>query len=86
MNGNFIKFTKLVLFFSILSVFNLWTHNAEGQKIKNKINQSEINWLLDRYKYQDIRGGTTKGLAVQLDETASKYFLEIGRASCRERV
>ena len=74
---NYIKLTKLVLFFSILSIFYLWIHNAEGQKIINKINQNEINWLLDRYKYQDIRGGTTMGLAVELDENTSKYFLDL---------
>jgi hypothetical protein len=36
--------------------------------------QNEINWLLDRFKYQEIRGGTTKGLDVELDVNASKYF------------
>ena len=77
MNGNYMKLTKFVLFFSILSMLNLWAQNAEGQKIKNKINQNEINWLLDRYKYQDIRGGTTEGLAVQLDENTSTYFLDL---------
>ena len=77
MNGNYMKLTKFVLFFSILFMLNPWAHNAEGQKIKNKINQNEINWLLDRYKYQDIRGGTTEGLAVQLDENTSKYFLDL---------
>ena len=71
------KLTKFILFFSILSILNLWAQNAESQKIKSKINQNEINWLLDRYKYQDIRGGTTKGLAVQLDENTSKYFLDL---------
>ena len=57
------KLTKFVLFFSILSILNLWAHNAEGQKIKNKINQNEINWLLDRYKYQDIHRQYYKGLS-----------------------
>ena len=32
MNGNSIKLTKFVLFFSILSMLNLWAQNAEGQK------------------------------------------------------
>ena len=36
--------------------------------------QNEINWLLDRFKYQEIRGGTTRGLDVELDVNASKYF------------
>ena len=53
MNGNYMKLTKFVLFFSILFMLNPWAHNADDQKIKNKINQNEINWLLDRYKYQD---------------------------------
>ena len=36
--------------------------------------QNEINWLLDRFKYQEIRGGTTKGLDVELDVNVSEYF------------
>ena len=36
--------------------------------------QNEINWLLDRFKYQEIRGGTTKGLDVELDVNPSEYF------------
>ena len=71
------KINEVYAFFFNLSISNLWAHNAEAQKIKNKINQNEINWLLDRYKYQDIRGGTTKGLAVELDENTSKYFLDL---------
>ena len=71
------KILKFILFFSILATLDLWAHNADDQKIKNKINQNEINWLLDRYKYQDIRGGTTKGLEVQLDKNASKYFFDL---------
>jgi hypothetical protein len=39
-----------------------------------EIYQNKINWLLDRYKYQEIRGGTTKGLDVQLDINPSEYF------------
>ena len=46
------KLSKFVLFLSILSILNPWVQNAEGQKIKNKINQNEINWLLDRYKFK----------------------------------
>jgi hypothetical protein len=38
------------------------------------IYQNEINWLLDRFKYQEIRGGTTKGLDVELDVNVSEYF------------
>tara|TARA_B100000035_G_scaffold143846_1_gene122474 strand:- start:1469 stop:2578 length:1110 start_codon:yes stop_codon:yes gene_type:complete len=71
------KIIKFTLLSSIILVSLLSIHYVEAQKIKDKVKQNEINWLLDRYKYQDIRGGTTKGLAVELDQNISKYFQDL---------
>ena len=82
--SHFIERAFIIVFISIMNMISTGKDNSAtinesnvSQKIKNKINQNEINWLLDRYKYQDIRGGTTEGLAVKLDENTSKYFLDL---------
>ena len=82
--SHFIEIAFIIVFISIINMISTGKDNSAtinesnvSQKIKNKINQNEINWLLDRYKYQDIRGGTTEGLAVKLDENTSKYFLDL---------
>ena len=77
MRMSFSKTIKHVFFSCIILALILATHSVKAQKIKDKVNQNEINWLLDRYKYQDIRGGTTKGLDVELDESSSRYFQEL---------
>ena len=82
--SHFIEIAFIIVFISIINMISTGKDNSAAinesnvsQKIKNKIDQNEINWLLDRYKYQDIRGGTTEGLAVKLDENTSKYFLDL---------
>ena len=82
--SHFIEIAFIIVFISIINMISTGKDNSAtvnesnvSQKINNKINQNEINWLLDRYKYQDIRGGTTEGLAVKLDENTSKYFLDL---------
>ena len=77
MRMSFSKTIKHVLFSCIILALILAIHSVKAQKLKDKVNQNEINWLLDRYKYQDIRGGTTKGLDVELDESTSRYFQEL---------
>ena len=77
MSKNLSKKTKLKLLSPLILLFFLSIHAVIAQTIKDKVEQNEINWLLDRYKYQDIRGGTSKGVAVELDNTASKYFQEL---------
>ena len=77
MRINYLKTIILSLLTSAILVLLLSIHSVKAQKINDKVNQNEINWLLDRYKYQDIRGGTTKGLAVELDKSTSKSFLEL---------
>lgn len=82
--SHFIEIAFIIVFISIMNMIStakdssatIYESNV-SQKIKNKIDQNEINWLLDRYKYQDIRGGITEGLAVKLDENTSKYFLDL---------
>ena len=77
MSKNLPKIMKLLLFSSILFAFLLSIHSVKAQKIKGKVDQNEISWLLDRYKYQDTRGGITNGLAVKLDNSSSRYFQEL---------
>ena len=69
MRVNLLKTIKLAILSSFIIVFLLLLNNVKAQTIKDKVGQNKINWLLDRYKYQDIRGGTTKGLNVELDKT-----------------
>ena len=82
--SHFLEIAFIIVFISIMNMISTAKDSSAtinesnvSQKIKNKIDQNEINWLLDRYKYQDIRGGTTKGLAVQLDKNTSKHFLDL---------
>jgi len=82
--SHFIEIAFIIVFISVMNMISTAKDSSAtinesnvSQKIKNKIDQNEINWLLDRYKYQDIRGGTTEGLAVKLDENTSKYFLDL---------
>jgi hypothetical protein len=58
------------MFVIILSISLINSVQAQDKDVY----QNEINWLLDRFKYQEIRGGTTKGLDVELDVNASEYF------------
>ena len=76
MRINYLKIIVLSLLTSAILALLLSIQSVKAQK-NDKVNQNEINWLLDRYKYQDIRGGTTKGLAVELDESISKSFIEL---------
>ena len=65
-------------FYIILLVTTTQISHVNADASKNKdIYQNQINWLLDRFKYQDIRGGTTKGLNVVLDREPSKDFVEL---------
>jgi len=77
MRINFSKTIKLLFFSSIIFVLIISIHNVKAQKIIDKVDQNDIDWLLDRYKYQDIRGGTTKGLAVEFDKNISGHFQEL---------
>ena len=53
----------------IVMVLN-YSVNAEKNNYglsEEKVNQSEINWLLDRQNIQEFRGGTTDGLDPDID-------------------
>tara|TARA_Y100000768_G_scaffold387285_1_gene378091 strand:- start:1079 stop:2194 length:1116 start_codon:yes stop_codon:yes gene_type:complete len=68
----------LAYFFIVLSLVVMPLQNTYAQSDKSKnIYQNQINWLLDRFKYQDIRGGTTKGLDVVLDTIPSENFMKL---------
>ncbi len=66
--------TISVLVLSLIILPNIY---AESGVNSERVYQDKINWLLDRFKYQDIRGGTTKGLEVELDPNSSEYFLKL---------
>ena len=66
--------TISVLVLSLIILPNIY---AESGVNSEKVYQDKINWLLDRFKYQDIRGGTTKGLEVELDPNSPEYFLKL---------
>ena len=63
----------------IVMVLN-YSANAEKNNYglsKEKVNQSEINWLLDRHNIQEFRGGTTDGLDPDIDLNTSDYFQKL---------
>ena len=64
----------IIQFLIILMLFSVFIINHVQAEDKSAVYQNEINWLLDRFKYQEIRGGTTKGLDVELDKNTSDYF------------
>ena len=64
------KISNLIILVIILSISLINSLQAQDKGIY----QNEINWLLDRFKYQEIRGGTTKGIDVELDVNPSEYF------------
>ena len=67
----------IILLFSIFSCTLVIAEENNYSPIKEKINQSEINWLLDRHNVQEARGGTTSGLEPNIDTEPSDYFLKI---------
>jgi hypothetical protein len=67
----------------IVMVLN-YSVNAEKNNYglsKEKVNQSEINWLLDRQNIQEFRGGTTDGLDPDIDLNTSDYFQKLQSAT-----
>ena len=44
------------------------------------INQTKIDWLLDRSNLQKSRGGTTRGKPAILDPVPSKYFNKLQKS------
>ena len=40
----------------------------------DKVEQSTINWILDRDHIQKPRGGNTNGLPTEIDFKGSEYF------------
>ena len=51
---------KLLVFLFVINNAVIAETNSYGSS-KEKVNQSEINWLLDRHNIQEARGGTTSG-------------------------
>ena len=70
----------LLLFFMVLNISASAEKNNYGSS-KEKINQSEIKWLLDRHNIQKSRGGTTDGLEPEIDIKTSDYFLKLQSAT-----
>ncbi len=78
------KTIAIIFLMFIYTVISGGYVNSDTNKPKN-VYQNEINWLLDRYKYQDIRGGTTKGKAVVLDTIPSKNFVKLQNSKLDEK-
>jgi len=61
-----------------LAVSNVsYSNDADYGGKTRVIDQSKLEWLIDRYKKQDVRGGSTKGPEVQLDLAPSEYFQKL---------
>tara|TARA_B100000902_G_scaffold376269_1_gene407146 strand:+ start:568 stop:1674 length:1107 start_codon:yes stop_codon:yes gene_type:complete len=58
----------------LILIFQQSFADAYNTKKRKLINQNEIEWILDRQKIQNFRGGTTKGLKPEIDLNKSVYF------------
>ena len=76
---------ELPKFLIMLMLFSVFIVNHVQAEDKSIVYQNEINWLLDRFKYQEIRGGTTKGLDVELDTNTSDYFKSLQSSSLNNK-
>ena len=74
--SNIMKILAYSIIIISLTTIQVSHINADSKNGKD-IYQNQINWLLDRFKYQDVRGGTTKGLNVVLDTVPSKNFVKL---------
>ena len=77
---NIMKILAYFLIIFLIAISPLNNTSAESNDSKD-IYQNQINWLLDRFKYQDIRGGTTRGLDVILDTAPSENFIKLQNLS-----
>ena len=68
-----------ISFFLFLLILNnsVIAETSNYGSSKEKVNQSEINWLLDRHNVQEARGGTTSGLEPEIDKAPSNYFIKL---------
>ena len=76
---------ELPKFIIMLMLFSVFIINHVQAEDKSAVYQNEINWLLDRFKYQEIRGGTTKGLDIELDTNTSDYFKSLQSSSLNNK-
>ena len=58
----------------INSIVHADTYNSGA---RNLIDQSKINWLLDREYLQKPRGGTSRGMETEVDLQESQYFKKL---------
>ena len=61
------KYSILIILFFISS--SLYSND--------KVEQSTINWILDRDHIQKPRGGNTNGLPTEIDFNGSEYFSKL---------
>ena len=76
---------ELPKFLIMLILFSVFIINHVQAEDKSAVYQNEINWLLDRFKYQEIRGGTTRGLDVELDTNTSEYFKSLQNSNLNNK-
>ena len=64
--------------YSILIILLFISSNLYSNE---KVEQSTINWVLDRDHIQKPRGGNTNGLPTEIDVTGSQYFNKLKNSS-----
>ena len=72
------KYFFATFLFFFISSHALSEDNYGG--VNNNINQTKIDWLLDRSNLQKSRGGTTRGKPAILDPVPSKYFNKLQKS------
>ena len=70
----------------IIITFNTFSGAEEIKysEVKEKVDQSKINWVLDRHLIQESRGGTSNGLEPVIDINPSEYFIELQKAKSKK--
>ena len=68
---------SLLIFLSIIVFSSAFADNNSYGPVKDKIDQSQLNWILDRHPVQESRGGSTNGLEPEIDTKISKSFDKI---------
>ena len=68
---------SLLILLSIIVFSSAFADNNSYGPVKDKIDQSQLNWILDRHPVQESRGGSTNGLEPEIDTKISKSFDKI---------
>ena len=67
---------SLLIFLSIIVFSSAFADNNSYGPVKDKIDQSQLNWILDRHPVQESRGGSTNGLEPEIDTKFPKALIK----------